>query len=182
MVLTHDYVTPRDNWVRYFEKPPLVYWAEALSIKLLGANELAVRLPAAIASAAEWRRPRRWAKPCSERRWDSQPRSWDLLPSCSASPVSPPSIPRRVFRTAALSTFWVAAHAAGFDSVAGRRWFLMSAAMAAAGTLTKGPAALVLTGAVGLAWLLGERRAREIYACHGSARSRSSRQSPRHGS
>ena len=23
MVLTHDYVTPRDNWVRYFEKPPL---------------------------------------------------------------------------------------------------------------------------------------------------------------
>ncbi len=53
MVLTHDYVTPRDNWVRYFEKPPLVYWAEALSIKLLGANELAVRLPAAIASVAE---------------------------------------------------------------------------------------------------------------------------------
>src|SRR6202040_2564680 len=35
MVLTHDYVTPRDNWVRYFEKPPLVYWAEALSIKLI---------------------------------------------------------------------------------------------------------------------------------------------------
>ena len=47
MVLAHDYVTPRDNWVRYFEKPPLVYWVEALWIKLLGVNELAVRLPAA---------------------------------------------------------------------------------------------------------------------------------------
>jgi hypothetical protein len=34
--------------------------------------------------------------------------------------------------------------------------------MAAAGTLTKGPVALVLTGAVGLAWMLGQRRAREI--------------------
>ena len=58
MVLTHDYVTPRDNWVRYFEKPPLVYWAEALSIKLLGPNELAVRLPAALSSVAEVDRDR----------------------------------------------------------------------------------------------------------------------------
>src|ERR1700687_6250034 len=53
MVLTRDYVTPRDNWVRYFEKPPLGYWATALSIRLLGANEFAVRRPAALSSAAE---------------------------------------------------------------------------------------------------------------------------------
>src|SRR5277367_1032979 len=53
MVLAHDYVTPRDDWVRYFEKPPLVYWAEAISIKLLGLNEFAVRLPAALSSVAE---------------------------------------------------------------------------------------------------------------------------------
>src|SRR5689334_9789776 len=53
MLLTHDFVTPRDNWVRYFEKPPLVYWAEALSIKLLGPSEFAVRLPAALTTVAE---------------------------------------------------------------------------------------------------------------------------------
>src|SRR6202011_5523794 len=53
MLLTRDYVTPRDNWVRYFEKPPLVYWAEALSLKLFGPNEWAVRLPAALSTVAE---------------------------------------------------------------------------------------------------------------------------------
>ena len=67
-----------------------------------------------------------------------------------------------LFVTAALGAFWAAARAPGFDSAAGRRWFLLSAAMTAAGTLTKGPVALVLTGAVGLAWLMAERRAREI--------------------
>ena len=60
-----------------------------------------------------------------------------------------------LFVTAALGAFWAAARAPGFDSAAGRRWFLLSAAMTAAGTLTKGPVALVLTGAVGLAWLAG---------------------------
>ena len=67
-----------------------------------------------------------------------------------------------LFVTAALGAFWAAARAPGFGSAAGRRWFLLAAAMTAAGTLTKGPVALVLTGAVGLAWLVAERRAREI--------------------
>jgi 4-amino-4-deoxy-L-arabinose transferase-like glycosyltransferase len=164
MVLTHDYVTPRDNWVRYFEKPPLVYWAEALSIKLLGANELAVRLPAAIASVAE--------VAVTAALGEAMFGAAVGLAAAMVLGLSPlvfgfarfatldPTL--AFFVTAALSTFWVAAHAAGFDSAAGRRWLLMSAAMAAAGTLTKGPVALVLTGAVGLAWLLSERRAREI--------------------
>jgi len=43
-----DYVTPRLNYVRYFEKPPLVYWMTAASIGLLGPNEWAVRLPIAL--------------------------------------------------------------------------------------------------------------------------------------
>src|SRR6266446_3331233 len=46
MVVSGDYVTPRDDFELYFEKPPLVYWANAVSIKLFGANEFAVRLPA----------------------------------------------------------------------------------------------------------------------------------------
>jgi 4-amino-4-deoxy-L-arabinose transferase-like glycosyltransferase len=53
MVASHDYITPRDNFVRYFEKPPLVYWLTAASIKILGPNEFAVRLQAAIASAGQ---------------------------------------------------------------------------------------------------------------------------------
>lgn len=44
MVVTGDYLTPRLNGVKYFEKPPLFYWLQALSIKKLGANEMAASL------------------------------------------------------------------------------------------------------------------------------------------
>jgi 4-amino-4-deoxy-L-arabinose transferase-like glycosyltransferase len=44
MVVTGDYVTPRLNGVKYFEKPPLFYWLEAGAIKALGANEWSLRL------------------------------------------------------------------------------------------------------------------------------------------
>ncbi|MDB6094321.1 MAG: glycosyl transferase family 39 [Verrucomicrobia bacterium] len=50
MLATHDWVTPRLNGVNYFEKPPLVYWAVATSMKLFGQNEWAVRaIPALFA-------------------------------------------------------------------------------------------------------------------------------------
>ena len=164
MVLTRDYVTPRDNWVRYFEKPPLGYWATALSIRLLGANEFAVRLPAALSSAAEVVA----TAALGEAMFGAAAglAAAMLLALCplvfafARFATLDPAL--AFFVTAALGAFWVAAHAPGFDSAAGRRWFLLSAALAAAGTLTKGPVALVLTGAVGFAWMLAQRRAREM--------------------
>jgi 4-amino-4-deoxy-L-arabinose transferase-like glycosyltransferase len=50
MVVTGDYLTPRLNGVKYFEKPVLFYWLEALSIKLFGLHEFTLRLwPALLA-------------------------------------------------------------------------------------------------------------------------------------
>jgi 4-amino-4-deoxy-L-arabinose transferase-like glycosyltransferase len=43
MLATGDWVTPRLNGVNYFEKPPLIYWAEAASQSIFGANEWAIR-------------------------------------------------------------------------------------------------------------------------------------------
>lgn len=43
MVMSGDYVTPRLNGIKYFEKPPLMYWLEASSIKLFGVQEWALR-------------------------------------------------------------------------------------------------------------------------------------------
>jgi 4-amino-4-deoxy-L-arabinose transferase-like glycosyltransferase len=43
MLASHDWVTPRLNGVNYFEKPPLMYWAEAASLSLIGSNETAAR-------------------------------------------------------------------------------------------------------------------------------------------
>ena len=164
MVLTHDYVTPRDNWVRYFEKPPLVYWAEALSIKLLGLTELAARLPAAIASVAEVAVTAALGEAifgpaagvAAAMVLALSPLFFGFARFATVDPVL------ALFVTAALGAFLAAAHRPGFDDAVARRWFLLSAAMAAAGTLAKGPVAPVLTGAVGLAWLAVERRGREI--------------------
>src|SRR3979409_534524 len=36
MLATHDFVVPRLNGVPYFEKPPLLYWANAASFAVLG--------------------------------------------------------------------------------------------------------------------------------------------------
>lgn len=44
MIETGDFVTPRLNGVKYFEKPPLMYWLTASAIKPLGLNEFAIRL------------------------------------------------------------------------------------------------------------------------------------------
>jgi 4-amino-4-deoxy-L-arabinose transferase-like glycosyltransferase len=44
MAATGDYVTPRLNGVKYFEKPPLVYWLSALTFRQFGVNEFTARL------------------------------------------------------------------------------------------------------------------------------------------
>jgi 4-amino-4-deoxy-L-arabinose transferase-like glycosyltransferase len=44
MAATGDWVTPRLNGIKYFEKPPLQYWASAIVFKLFGANEYTARL------------------------------------------------------------------------------------------------------------------------------------------
>src|SRR5579862_905173 len=35
MLVLHDFVTPHLNGIKYFEKPPLIYWIQAAAIKLL---------------------------------------------------------------------------------------------------------------------------------------------------
>src|SRR4030095_14637128 len=44
MAVTGDWVTPRLNGIKYFEKPPLQYWATAISFRLFGENEHSARL------------------------------------------------------------------------------------------------------------------------------------------
>ncbi|MDR3187487.1 MAG: glycosyltransferase family 39 protein [Holosporaceae bacterium] len=44
MTVTGDYVTPRLNGLKYFEKPPLFYWMQAASIKAFGIDEISMRI------------------------------------------------------------------------------------------------------------------------------------------
>lgn len=49
MIETGNYISPRLNGVRYFEKTPLSYWCFAASFKLFGMNRFALRLPCMLA-------------------------------------------------------------------------------------------------------------------------------------
>ncbi len=48
MLARHDYVTPYINGVRFFDKPPLMYWMAAASMRVLGPSDWAARLPLAL--------------------------------------------------------------------------------------------------------------------------------------
>lgn len=48
MLETGDFNTPRLNYVKYFEKPVLFYWLNALSFTVFGENEFAARFPTAL--------------------------------------------------------------------------------------------------------------------------------------
>ena len=49
MLAAGDLVVPRLNGVPYFEKPPLLYWSNAASLRLFGETPFAARLPTRLA-------------------------------------------------------------------------------------------------------------------------------------
>lgn len=48
MLQRHDFVTPTIDGIRFFDKPPLMYWMAAGSMKLFGPHDWAARLPLAL--------------------------------------------------------------------------------------------------------------------------------------
>jgi 4-amino-4-deoxy-L-arabinose transferase-like glycosyltransferase len=52
MLKRHDFVTPYIDGIRFFDKPPLMYWLAAGSMHLFGAHDWAGRLPLALLTLA----------------------------------------------------------------------------------------------------------------------------------
>ena len=50
MSLSTNWIMPHLGGIPHLQKPPMIYWLCALSIRAFGANEWAVRLPAALAA------------------------------------------------------------------------------------------------------------------------------------
>ena len=48
MLLRHDYVTPYVDGIRFFDKPPLMYWLAAGSMHIFGPHDWAARVPLAL--------------------------------------------------------------------------------------------------------------------------------------
>jgi 4-amino-4-deoxy-L-arabinose transferase-like glycosyltransferase len=165
MVQSGDFVTPRDDWVRYFEKPPLMYWASAAAIKLLGTNEFAARLPAALFTIGQVAITYALAEEMfGIAAGAAAAVSLALSPlffGFGRSLTLDPAL--AFFIEAALAAFYMAARAApALDNDGARRWLYLAASMTALGTLTKGPVALVISGAIALIYLILERRVGEI--------------------
>lgn len=64
MAVSGDWVTPRLNAIKYFEKPPLHYWAGAMAFTLFGQHDWTARLWSALTGllgvALAWYAGRRW--------------------------------------------------------------------------------------------------------------------------
>ncbi len=48
MLRRHDFITPYINGVRFFDKPPLMYWMAAASMRIFGPYDWAARIPLAL--------------------------------------------------------------------------------------------------------------------------------------
>ena len=144
MQASGDWVTPRLNGLKYFEKPPLQYWLTAASFAAFGHDEWAARLPTALAGFltvllvgyAGW--------------IIASPTVGAYAAAVLASSTWQFGI-SHILTLDALLTFWLALALVAFllaqHATAGpaqRRWMLVAWAATAGGVLTKGLVALAI--------------------------------------
>jgi 4-amino-4-deoxy-L-arabinose transferase-like glycosyltransferase len=157
MLETGDWITPRVGAEVFLGKPPLLYWAQALFIKLLGPTVLAARLPSALAVAASSLILWFWMS-----RRENALAGW-LAAICFA--LCPLTIGLgRVAMTDALLTLWLTVAIIGaIEGYSGKRaGYLLMALGAGLATLTKGPIGFLLPGATFFWWLIWKRDLKEL--------------------
>jgi 4-amino-4-deoxy-L-arabinose transferase-like glycosyltransferase len=153
MLKKGDFTVPYLNDVRYFEKPPFLYWVVALSYKIFGVSEWSFRFPNALAAALCV-----FALFFAMRRWFNEGAAFYsslvLLSSFGFFAMA------RIVTTDMILTLWLfVALLCFFGYYRERRslfLFGFYASMALA-TLTKGPVAPALLGITILLFLLTER-------------------------
>lgn len=171
MAATNDYVTPRLDGVKYFEKPPLLYWLTALTIEAAGVNEWTARAWVAIfavigalatyaAARSLYGRAAGW--------WAAIVLSTTLL-YYALSRTAILDLPVAVLIAGALFAFLLAVRAPA-DSPgnrARRRWLFWTfyAAMALA-VLAKGLIGFLLPCTVAFVWLLVFNQWKHLRPCH----------------
>jgi len=163
MLVLGDWLTPRLNFVLYFEKPPLQYWLSAAGMKAFGINAIAARLPLALATFISMGAAYLLARRLGARRpiWASFMVATTILGFVCGQILT---------LDALFSAFLVASLALAVEAVAARfegrsslGWTLGAFAAVALALLTKGLAAPVLLGGVVLASLpfaWGDRKLR----------------------
>jgi len=157
MIESGDWLTPRLNYVKYYEKPPLFYWLIATSFVVFGPEEWAGRLIPALAGLATIAMTFALGRAALGSR-----AAWLAAAVLATSPLffglSQAILIDMVLTactTATLGALWFAQTAERREVK--DRWALIAAAAAGLGVLAKGLVALVLPGAIALAVLLLRR-------------------------
>jgi 4-amino-4-deoxy-L-arabinose transferase-like glycosyltransferase len=140
-----DWVIPHLNGLAYIEKPPLQYWATALSYRLLGPSAFAARLYCALTALATivlvWLAARRlWS---AEAGWRAAAVLSGMLMFVVLGQLLTLDMSLTFWMTLSLAAFLLAQAAAQ-----PRRWMLVAWAAAGCGVLTKGLVAAAIPVAV----------------------------------
>lgn len=148
MAVSGDWVTPRLNDLKYFEKPPLQYWLGAATFDALGVDEWTARLPVALAGllavvAVGFTGARLAGADAGA--FAALVLAGSVWHSGLAHLLTLDSV-LSFLLTLALCAFLLAQRPALSPS-AQRNWMLVAYAAAAGATLTKGLVALVIPGA-----------------------------------
>ncbi len=145
MVASGDWVTPRLNGIKYFEKPPLQYWLTAASFEAFELDEWTARLPGALAGFLTI------LVVAYAGAIVASPAIGAYAATALAGCVWPFGISHMVTLDALL-TFWLALALGAFlvaqhhaaDARRQRAWMLVAWAATAGGVMTKGLVALVI--------------------------------------
>jgi 4-amino-4-deoxy-L-arabinose transferase-like glycosyltransferase len=149
MLASHDWIIPHLNGLAYIEKPPLQYWATALSLDLFGDNEFAARLYTALAALGSILAVAFAAK-----------RLWDGAAAFRAAAMLAGTLlfvilgqlltldmSLTLYVTCALAAF-LAAQSSAEEGRSARGWMLVAWTAVALGVLTKGLVAAAIPAAV----------------------------------
>ncbi len=150
-----DWVTPHLNYVKYFEKPPFVYWLTAITFDLFGAREGVARLWPALFGVMGIAMARALGRSMYDA-WTGDAAAAILAASpfyFGLSQILTLDMPLTGLMTIALGAFWFAYCSDGCQW----RWVLVFHGATGLAVLTKGPVAAVLNGGIIVAFLLVRR-------------------------
>ncbi len=148
MAASGDWITPRLNGLKYFEKPPLQYWATAALFRAFGEHEITARLYAGLCGFATI-----LLVGFTARRLGSGDHALASMMVLAASPyfmalcgIVTLDMGLTLWTTLTLCTFLIA-QTASHDPRARRRWLMVAWAGAALAVLSKGLIGIVFPAA-----------------------------------
>jgi 4-amino-4-deoxy-L-arabinose transferase-like glycosyltransferase len=165
MAATNDYVMPRLDTLPYLDKPIIYFAAEAACMEVIGANELAARLPALLFTLATAVVLFAFAR----RVWGEE-QGWIATIVMLSQPLTI-AFSRTVIFDSALTFFIVVAIVAFYFAIvdANKRWTLLAWSAIALGVLTKGPVAILLPLIIAIPFAIVQKRFKALWSWGGLA-------------